>query len=223
MAALGSSAHRAIMEQVIAHYSGDDRVLAVAVFGSVATGAWHELSDVDLNVVIGDCAAVQPADEAAALFGSAAAIILARADSADLVLDSLEQISIRWHPLRSTSPNISATVRVIHGGLSDADLAAAGEANRTAPDEQRLLDVLVRDAIEAGKSLARGRRWEAAVSVERMRESLRGLRGRRDTLRLDPADPAAALAAVIAETQAHYDLGPRRRALLDQAGPAGPV
>jgi predicted nucleotidyltransferase len=148
MAALGSSAHRALIEQVIAHYSGDDRVRAVAVFGSVATGAWHELSDVDLDVVIGDCAAVQPADEdeAAALFGPAAAIIVAQADSADLVLESLEEIFIRWHSLRSTSPNISATVRVVHGGLSDADLAA-----------------------------------------------------------------------VIAETQAHYDLGPRRRALLDQA------
>ena len=37
MAALGSGAHRAIIEQVIAHYRGDARVLAVAVFGSVST------------------------------------------------------------------------------------------------------------------------------------------------------------------------------------------
>lgn len=36
----------------------------------------------------------------------------------------------------------------------------------------------------------------------------------------DPADPAAALAAVIAQAQANHDLGPRRRALLDQADPA---
>jgi Polymerase beta, Nucleotidyltransferase len=223
MAALGSSAHRAIIEQIVDRYRDDDRVRAVAVFGSVATGAWHELSDVDLDVVISDYAAVRPADEVAALFGPGAAITLTRADSADVVLDSLEEVSIRWHPLGTTSPNISASVRVVHGGLSDADLAAAGEANRTWPDRRRLLDALVRDAIGARKSLTRGRRWEATAAIERMRESLRELRGRRDTLRLDPADPAAALAAVIAEMQADYDLGPRQRALLDQVDSASAV
>ncbi|MFY9672558.1 MAG: hypothetical protein WBF20_11490 [Trebonia sp.] len=74
----------------------------------------------------------------------------------------------------------------------------------------------VRDAIGAAKYLARGRRWEAAAAVERMRRSLLELRGRRDNLRLDPADPAGALA----ETQAGYDLGPARRALLDRIDPA---
>jgi len=223
MEALGSSAHRAIIEQVAACYQDDARVRAVAVFGSVGTGAWHELSDIDLDVVISDGAAVQPVAEVAAVFGPRAAITLAGADSADVVLDSLEEISIRWHPLRTTSPNISASVRVVHGELSDADLVAAGEANRTRPNEQQLLDALVREAIGAWKSLARGRRWEATAAVERMRRLLLALRGQRDTLRLDPADPADALAAVIAETLAHYDLGPRRRALLDQFDPASAV
>jgi hypothetical protein len=48
MAGLGSSAHQALIEHVVTHYRGDDRIAAVAVFGSVSTGAWHELSDVDL-------------------------------------------------------------------------------------------------------------------------------------------------------------------------------
>lgn len=187
MAALGSSADRVIIEHVVAHYREDNRVRAVAVFGSIGIGAWHELSDIDLDVVISDVAVVQPAEEVAALFGSRAAITLTRADSADVVLDSLEEISIRWHPLRTTSPNIAASARVVHGGLSSADLAAAGEANRALPDEQQLLDAFIRDAIEASKSLARGRPWEAAASVERMRHFLRDLRGRRDTLRLDPS------------------------------------
>ncbi|MFZ0001370.1 MAG: nucleotidyltransferase domain-containing protein [Trebonia sp.] len=216
MAALGSGAHGAIIGQIVAHYRGDARVLAVAVFGSVSTGAWHELSDVDLDIVTGDRAVVRPGDEVAALFGPRAVIVLTRADSADIVLDSLEEVSIRWHPLRATSPNICASARVVHGGLPDAALAAAGAANRSLPDEQRLLDALVRDAIGAAKYLARGRRWEAAAAVERMRRSLLELRGRRDNLRLDPADPAGALA----ETQAGYDLGPARRALLDRIDPA---
>jgi Nucleotidyltransferase domain len=219
MAALGSDGHRAIIGRVTAHYRDDPRVLAVAVFGSVSTGTWHELSDVDLDIVTSDGAVICPADEVAALFGPRAVLVLAGADSADIVLNSLEEVSVRWHPLRATSPNISASARVVHGGLPTAELAAAGQANRGRPDEQRLLDALVRDAVGAAKYLARGRRWEAVAAVERMRRSLLELRGRRDALRLDPADPATALAAVLAETQASYDLGPARRALLEPPGP----
>jgi hypothetical protein len=56
--------------------------------------------------------------------------------------------------------------------------------------------------------LSRGRRWEAAAGVERMRRSLLALRGQRDSLRPDLADPAGALAAVIAEAAAYFDFGP---------------
>jgi predicted nucleotidyltransferase len=220
VAKLGGRAHQALIEHVVAHYAGDDRVRAVVVFGSVGAGSWHELSDVDLDVVIDDGARVGPAAEIAALFGPRAVIVATGTDSADVVLDSREELSVRWHPLRTTSPNIVATARVVAGRLSVADLAAAGVANRAVPDDQRLLDAVVRDAIYAQKALTRGRRWDAIAAVERMRGSLTELRGRRDGLRLDPADPARALAAVLAEVQADYDLGPKRRALLE-ALPAG--
>jgi hypothetical protein len=59
-----------------------------------------------------------------------AVIVLAGTDAADVVLDAREELSIRWHPLRTTSPNIGATVRVVAGDLSTADLVAAGAANR---------------------------------------------------------------------------------------------
>ncbi len=220
---LGSDAHHALIEQVVAHYRQDGRVRAVAVFGSVSTGAWHELSDVDLDVVTGDGVDVMPSREAGALFGPRAAIVVAGADCADVVLGSLEEVSIRWHPLAATSPNICASVRVVYGQLTAAEIIAAGEANRAQPDEQRLLDSLVRDAIGAWKMLSRGHRWEAAAGVERMRRSLLMLRGRRDSLRPDPADPAGALAAVIAEAAACGDFGPRRWALLERIGVPRPV
>jgi predicted nucleotidyltransferase len=220
--ALGSPAHQALIEHVVAHYAGDDRIRAVAVFGSVGAGTWHELSDVDLDVVTEDGARVDPGAEIAALFGPRAVIVLTGADAADVVLDSREELSVRWHPLRTTSPNILATVRIVAGRLSAADLAEAGrtapgDASRGGPGEPQRLDAIVRDALYAQKALARGRRWEAVAAVERIRWSLTDLRGRRDGLRLDPADPARALTTVLAEVQAEYDLGPRRRALLDQA------
>ncbi len=214
MPQFGSSSHRALIDHVAAHYRHDGRIRAIAVFGSVGGGTWHELSDVDLDIVTEDSARIAPAAEIAALFGTAAVIALARADSADVVLDSAAEISIRWHPLQTTSPNICATVRVVAGQLSDAAITAAGDANRIAPAAQRLLDSMVRDAIGAQKALLRGHRWAAVTAVEAMRKSLTELRGHRDGLRLDPADPAAALAAVLAEIRTGYDLGSRREALL---------
>jgi hypothetical protein len=203
---------------VAAHYRDDDRVLAVAVFGSVSAGTWHVLSDVDFDIVLADQAAADPDAEIAALFGSTAVIVLTKADCADIVLDSGQEASFRWHPLSVTSPNITASVRVVAGRLAAADIAAAGEANRAAPDTRRLLDMVVRDAIGARKALARERAWEATAAVERVRGSLTALRGRRDGLRLDPADPAGALRAVLAVIEDGYDLGPRRRALLARLG-----
>src|SRR5207302_9822283 len=96
-AGLGSNAHRALIGQVVTHYQHDNRVRAVAVFGSVGAGTWHELSDVDFDVVIEDDAQVVPADEVAALFGARAVVVLVRGDSADIVLDSLQELSARCH------------------------------------------------------------------------------------------------------------------------------
>jgi predicted nucleotidyltransferase len=215
---LGSDAHRALIQLIVAHYRRDERVRAIAVFGSVSTGRWHELSDVDVDVVISDGVTIEPSREVAELFGSRAAIVLPGADSADVVLDSLEEVSFRWHPLSATSPNITASVQVAAGQLSATDIAAAGEANRTPPDEQRLLDSFVRDALGAWKELKRGRCWEAVAAVERMRRSLVFLRGRRDDLHLDPADPAEAFGQVVREAASSFDFGPRRASLLRQLG-----
>jgi predicted nucleotidyltransferase len=140
-----------LIELVIAHYRGDARVRAIVVFGSVSTGTWHDLSDVDLDVVTEDGAVIEPASEATALFGPRAVIILPRTDSVDVVLDSLEEVSIRWHPLAATSPNICASAQVVAGDLSTAEIVAAGDGNRVQPDEQQLLDAFVRDAVYAGK------------------------------------------------------------------------
>lgn len=214
MTATGSAAHQALIARFTAHYQADPRVLAVVVFGSLSTGTAHALSDVDLDVVVADDVAVDPVAEVRAVFGSDAAIVIAHGDSADVVLGSLEELSVRWHPLRATSPNITASLTVAAGRLSGAEIAAAGEANRVPPDTRSLLDVLVREAVGAWKYQRRGRPWDAIAAVERARHALTALRGHRDQLRPDPADPMGALAAVLAETSASFDLGPVRRTLL---------
>ena len=63
---------------------------------------------------------MEPTAEVTALSGARAAIVLAEADAADVVLSSREELSFRWHPLRTTSPNILATARIVAGALSSA-------------------------------------------------------------------------------------------------------
>ena len=218
MSSLGSERHQALVDAVVEFYAGDERVRSVVVFGSVASATWHELSDVDLDVVVEDAATVVPADEIRDIFGARAVIVLSSADSVDVVLDSLEELSIRWHRIADTSPNISATLRVVGGNMSDAEVRAAAEANRVPPARQQLLDALVRYAIGAWKEIQRGHPWQAVACVEEMRYRLTLLRGRRDTLELDPASPEDALAKTLAETRASVDLGEAREQLLARLG-----
>lgn len=42
VAGFGGRAHQALIDQVVAHYAGDDRVRAAVVFDSVGAGSWHE-------------------------------------------------------------------------------------------------------------------------------------------------------------------------------------
>ncbi len=77
--------------------------------------------------------------------------------------------------------------------------------------EDSLAGSLERDATGTRKALSRGHRRQAAAGVGRMRRSWPALRGRRDSLRPGPADPAGALAAVIAEAAACVDSGPGAR------------
>lgn len=155
-------------------------------------------------MVIGDDVVIDPATEAAALFAPHAVIILPRLDSADVVLDSVEEVSIRWHPLTATSPNINASVQVVAGDLPRADIVAAAESNRTQPDEHRLLDAFVRDAVTPGNPSAGPmtgmQSWPYNGCASRWPRC-----GQRDHLRPDPNDPAGALTAVIAEATRHFD------------------
>ena len=214
MSSLGSKSHQALVDTVVERYAEDERVRSVVVFGSVAAGTWHELSDVDLDVVVDDAAVVVPADEIRDLFGARAVIVLSSADAADVVLDSLEELSIRWHPAADTSPNISTSLRVVGGRMSDAEVRAAAEANRVPPARQELLDALVRYAIGAWKEIQRGNPWQAVVFVEEIRYRLTLLRGRRDTLELDPACPEDALVKTLADARGSIDLGEAREQLL---------
>lgn len=106
-----NSQHQAPLEALTAHYADDPRILAVVLFGSLARENWDRYSDLDLDVVIAEGVEIDVIDEAERLGASfsridehVALIVPDGWDAVDIVLSSLLGLSIRYHPLDTTSP-----------------------------------------------------------------------------------------------------------------------
>ena len=133
----GTPQHQAILRAIVDHYENDQRILAVAVFGSLGRGNWDEYSDIDLDVVIADQVSLDAVEELTQLcltfepLGERIAVIIADdTDAGDVVFESLLQMSVRYHPLAATHPNIVESLQVLTGRIDHSVIAAAGAANR---------------------------------------------------------------------------------------------
>ncbi len=226
----GTPQHQALLHAIVAFYEHDPRVLAVIVFGSLGRGGWDALSDIDLDVVVADEARIQVVDELRRLCASfapldehAALIVPTGDDEADVVLESLLQLSVRYHPLAATKPAIVDSMQVLAGRLDHATIAAAAAANPPDPEPALgpLLDACVRYAAVAQVYLQRASLWLAIEILHRMRGLLMdifmrshgggrplhrfaatapaGLQARLDATlpQADPSSVRAALAALI--------------------------
>src|SRR5437868_1187484 len=108
----GTHYHQALLERIVDYYKDDNRILAVCLFGSLVRGNWDQYSDLDLDVVIEDRVQIRVVEELQNLcasfqqLGENVLIILpGGTDSGDVVLESLNELSIRYHTLAMTSPN----------------------------------------------------------------------------------------------------------------------
>jgi predicted nucleotidyltransferase len=181
MALSGTSSHQAVLVALRAHYASDPRILAFSLFGSLARGDWDEYSDLDLDVTLRDAATIDARQEAErlvpvlAVVGERIVLMLPRGqESVDLVLLPLLEISIRYHALATTSPNIVESAIVLAGPLTTEQVRAAGLANmehgEATPSE--LLDACVRYALEIDIALRRGELWLAVELLHRTRNLL---------------------------------------------------
>ena len=84
------------------------------------------------------------------------------------------ELSIRYHPLSNTSPNIVDSMRLVSGRIDRAAIEAAGLANREGADQplDRELDRCVRYAIEVDSALHRGYLWSAIELLHVMLRSI---------------------------------------------------
>jgi predicted nucleotidyltransferase len=177
----GTPTHQAVLSALTADYANDSRVLAFSLFGSLARGDWDEYSDLDLDVILRDHMTIDARQEVERLVsvletvGEGITLIVPRSEgSIDLVLLPLLEISIRYHSLATTSPNIVESVVVLAGSLTTEQVRAAGLANtirdETPPTE--LLNACVRYALEIDFALRRGEPWIAVELLHRTRNLL---------------------------------------------------
>jgi predicted nucleotidyltransferase len=181
MQAPGTPIHQAVLSALTTHYANDSRVLAFSLFGSLARDDWDVYSDLDLDVVLRDNILIDARQEAERLVpvleavGERIALIVPHGqESVDLVLLPLLEISIRYHSLATTSPNIVESVIVLAGSLTTEQVRAAGlvnmEHDKTPPVE--LLDACLRYALEIDIALRRGEPWLAIELLHRTRNLL---------------------------------------------------
>jgi len=148
-----------------------------------------------------------------ASIGERVALIIPDGDDAgDVVLESLMELSIRYHPLHTTSPNIVDSIQVLAGRMDGEAIKAAGLGNQRVRDRPpgRILDMCVRYAVGVDVALQRRQVWGAIELLHRMRGLLMELFARaRDGVRpyhVFQAEADAVLQARLGATLPQYDL-----------------
>jgi predicted nucleotidyltransferase len=222
----GTPQHQTLLRAIVSYYENDPRILAVAVFGSLGRGNWDRYSDLDLDVVIADGVEIDINAELSQLLASfvsideEAALIIPDVEDADIVLKSLMQISIRYHPLSTTSPAIVDSLRLLLGRIDRAAIEAAGLANRRVDDDplSQLLDRCVRYALEVDTALQRGQVWDAIELLHLMRKLLMELfsrtHGGRRAFHFFQATADAGLQMRLGATLPRYSLASAQESLL---------
>lgn len=182
----GTTHHQRVLRAVVAHYADDPRIDAVLVFGSLSRGNWDVYSDLDLDIVLANGVSVDVmlelrrlCDALASVGEQAAGILPKRNDEADVVFASLLELSIRYHPLATTSPNITDSLRMLWGRIDEDAIRAAGNARRqkAAPALDILCGQCLRALVEVDVALQRGRLWFAVESLALARDRLIELYG----------------------------------------------
>jgi predicted nucleotidyltransferase len=173
----GTFQHQRILHSIISYYENDPRILAITVFGSLGRGNWDSYSDLDLDVVVADEVKIDVEAELVQLGASfesideQIALLIPDDDDADVVFKSLMELSIRYHPLINTSPNVIDSMLLLLGRIGRSAIEAAGLANQKLDAEplDRELDRCIRYALEVDSALHRGYLWSAVELLHYLR------------------------------------------------------
>jgi len=177
----GTPQHQQLLQAIVSYYAADPRIRSIIVFGSLGRGNWDAFSDIDLDIIVADNCHLVPSDELELLdarfrlIGEKIALVIPEGeDEAEVVFESLLQLSVRYHALRTTKPAILDSMQILAGPLDREAVLAAGQANPREPEAplNQLLDTFIRDAVGAAGYVQRGTYWLSVEVLHRMRHLL---------------------------------------------------
>jgi predicted nucleotidyltransferase len=156
---------------IVEAYEHDERVLAIGVLGSVARGTWDQWSDLDLDIVTTE--EFDAVAEGIRLGGPEALVLSTGAGEVDVVLLSLDEFSIRYHPLGTTNAHIVDDLKIISGTLDRDQIVAAGVSISRPPRSLELIvSEALRFAIGVHIRLRRRHFWQAVWLLDEVRARL---------------------------------------------------
>ncbi len=167
----GTARHQALLQTIVEAYAQDERVLAIGVLGSVARGTWDEWSDLDLDIVTTD--ELDAVAEGHRLGGHAALVLPTRPGEVDVVLPTLEEFSIRYHPLGTTNAHIVDDLKIISGTIDRDQIVAAGlRVSRPPRSLELIVSEALRFAIGVHIRVRRQQFWQAVWLLDEVRARL---------------------------------------------------
>lgn len=222
----GTPQHQKLLQAVVSFYTDDPRIRAVIVFGSLGRGNWDRYSDLDLDIIIANGVEIDIVQELkqlcqsfAAIGEYAALIIPDGKEAGDIVLESLMELSIRYHTLETTSPNIIGSMQILSGQIDHPVVKTAGVPNIVqARSAVHILNRYVRYTLEAAIALQRGQLWIAIDLEHRTRELLMELfaqnHGAPRAVQTFQMEADARLQAKLGETLPQYNMPSVQGALI---------
>ena len=222
----GTLQHQKLLHAILSYYESDPRILAVIVFGSLGRGNWDRYSDLDLDVVLADGVSMDIESELLQLCATFAsidehiALLLPYDDEADVVFQSLLEMSIRYHPLSGTKPAILDSMLILSGTIDRTAIQTAGLASQELEVEPlvRELDRCLRYALEVDSAIKRGYRWSAIELLHYVRKSMMELlfarsHGGQRSYQFFQAEAGEGLQERLGGTLPQYDLQSARACL----------
>jgi predicted nucleotidyltransferase len=175
----GTPHHQELLQLITRFYTGDARILALVLFGSLGRGAGDAWSDLDLAVIVRDGVHIDVADELARLAALLAAQgdpVLLTADAGDtgfLIPQSLCGIAIDYTELAKVSSYVQHGSLMLGGTLDLETIRKAATANDVPPPAVGLLlQKALWLAMDADMCIRRHQFWQALPTLDRMRGAL---------------------------------------------------
>lgn len=175
----GNFFHQKILQILVDLYKNDHNVEALGVFGSVAMGNWDNYSDLDLDAVVKDdskSAAGKLVEQMISAFKTGDENVLLNFEEGKgewvIIFDSLDRLSIKFHLLSDTKPQIKESLVILYGKLDREKVISSVTEKLNTPNLEFLVNKFLEISIYVPIALHRKNLVNAQFFLNKMRQTL---------------------------------------------------